>query len=127
MRNGRGESTIPPPFHLLALLHQQVGGSGQTYPTVYIHRTNGSPGTEPYSYMQRTIPNGSPNLIPVTRRSNMHKLIASTGEKATSALTVGSALIPPTNHPASLPYDLNILGCALPFLVDPTSSRKHNR
>ena len=77
--------------------------------------------------MQRTVPNASPNSIPVTRRNNMHKPIASTGEEATSALTVGSVSIPPTNHPASLLCDLDVLGCMLPFLVDPTSSREHNR
>ena len=77
--------------------------------------------------MQRTIPNANPNSIPVTRRSNMHKPIASTGEEATSALTEGSASIPPTNHPALLLCDLDVLGCMLPFLVDPTSSREHNR
>ena len=77
--------------------------------------------------MQRTVPNANPNSIPVTHRSNMHKPMASTGEEATSALTVGSVLIPPTNHPASLLCDLDILGYTLPFLVDPTSSREHNR
>ena len=79
------------------------------------------------SYMQRTIPNGNPNSIPMTRRSNMHKPIASTGGEATSALTVGSVSIPPTNHPASLLCDLDVMGCALPSLVDPTSSREHDR
>ena len=92
----------------------------------YIHCANSSPGTEQSNYMQRTVPNANPNSIPVTRRSDMHKLIASTGEEATSALTVGSMSIPPTNHPASLLCDLNVLGCALASLVDPTSSREHD-
>ena len=77
--------------------------------------------------MQRTIPNANPNSIPVTRRSNMHKPIASTGEGVTPALNVGSASTPPTNHPALLLCDLNVLGCALPSLVDPTSSCEYDR
>ena len=100
LANGRGESTIPPPFHLLARLRQRAGGSGQTHPAVYIHCANSSPGTEQCSYMQRTIPNANSNSIPVTCRSNIHKPITSTGEEATFALTVGSVSIPPTDHPA---------------------------